>query len=421
VAKRVGLTLVERAYDALMPNPPGVADFAGVKRIALGLIDPHPEQPRRGALPEIPELAENVRRYGLLQPIVVAPPVAGRYQLIAGARRLAAFDYLLAQEHPGPDPVPVSLAQASPWAAIPAFVRDAGTLDRLLLALSENLARRDLSDADTVLAVRTLHDMHAWTATEIAARVGTSVGWISQVLGVARDPELADHVQAGRLSVAKAHEVRTAKDPALRAAGGRRGPGRRLKYLKPARSVVTAIRPARVRLDTGRVGSTGRRRAPRPRVPVPGRGGATPPGARGYRGPDGRRPRPGRRRPGTRPDRPAHRPPVDRALRGRPAGEPGDLRRRRHAAGDAGGSAPAGEPRARGAPRGSHRDVERPSGAPNVASAGRGAPGAAGPDRRLDFIEAGRRPGLLERHGRRAEARGLRQGVALVERAGRGR
>jgi ParB family chromosome partitioning protein len=214
----VGLTLVERAYDALMPNPPGVADFAGVKRIALGLIDPHPEQPRRGALPEIPELAENVRRYGLLQPIVVAPPVAGRYQLIAGARRLAAFDYLLAQEHPGPDPVPVSLAQASPWAAIPAFVRDAGTLDRLLLALSENLARRDLSDADTVLAVRTLHDMHAWTATEIAARVGTSVGWISQVLGVARDPELADHVQAGRLSVAKAHEVRTAKDPALRAA-----------------------------------------------------------------------------------------------------------------------------------------------------------------------------------------------------------
>jgi ParB family chromosome partitioning protein len=214
----VGLTLVERAYDALMPNPPGVADFAGVKRIALGLIDPHPEQPRRGELPEIPELAENVRRYGLLQPIVVAPPVGGRYQLIAGARRLAAFRHLLAQEQPGPDPAPVAHPQPSPWAAIPAFVRDAGTLDRLLLALSENLARRDLSDADTVLAVRTLHDMHAWTATEIAARVGTSVGWISQVLGVARDPELADHVQAGRLSVAKAHEVRTAKDPARRGA-----------------------------------------------------------------------------------------------------------------------------------------------------------------------------------------------------------
>jgi ParB-like chromosome segregation protein Spo0J len=201
-----------------MPNPPGVADFAGVKRIALGLIDPHPEQPRRGALPEIPELAENVRRYGLLQPIVVAPPVAGRYQLIAGARRLAAFKHLLAQEQPDPDPAPMALAQSSPWAAVPAFVRDAGTLDRLLLALSENLARHDLSDADTVLAVRTLHGMHAWTATEIAGRVGTSVGWISQVLGVARDPELADHVQAGRLSVAKAHEVRTAKDPALRAA-----------------------------------------------------------------------------------------------------------------------------------------------------------------------------------------------------------
>jgi ParB-like chromosome segregation protein Spo0J len=217
VAKRVGLTLVERAYDALMPNPPGVADFAGVKRIALDLIDPHPEQPRRGALPEIPELAENLRRHGLLQPIVVASPAAGRYQLIAGARRLAAFKHLLMQEQQGPAPLLAS-PSPSPWADIPAFVRDAGTLDRLLLALSENLARHDLSDADTVLAVRTLHEMHAWPATEIAARVGTSVGWISQVLGVARDPELADYVQAGRLTVAKAQEIRTAKTPALRAA-----------------------------------------------------------------------------------------------------------------------------------------------------------------------------------------------------------
>lgn len=208
MAKRVGLTLVQRAYDALMPNPPGVADFAGVKRIALTLIDPHPEQPRRGELPDLPELADNIRRYGLLQPIVVASPIAGRFQLIAGARRLAAFEYLLDHDSERP----------SQWADVPAFVRDADTLDRLLMALSENMARRDLSDADTVLAVRTLHDMHAWSATEIAGRVGTSVGWISQILGVARDPELADHVQTGRLSVAKAQEIRTAKTSAAREA-----------------------------------------------------------------------------------------------------------------------------------------------------------------------------------------------------------
>jgi ParB-like chromosome segregation protein Spo0J len=300
VAKRVGLTLVERAYDALMPNPPGVADFAGVKRIALGLIDPHPEQPRRGALPEIPELAENVRRYGLLQPIVVAPPVAGRYQLIAGARRLAAFEHLLAQEQPGPDPAPAPLAQASPWAAIPAFVRDAGTLDRLLLALSENLARRDLSDADTGLAVRTLHDMHAWTATEIAARVGTSVGWISQVLGVARDPELADHVQAGRLSVAKAHEVRTAKDPALRAAalavglrGGSQPAIRRakqsmaLRYLNPtppAAPPVDTVGPDGGLSTLSPPGQSSRQPDPPASASAPG--GSGPPAGAGRLGPE---------------------------------------------------------------------------------------------------------------------------------------
>jgi ParB-like chromosome segregation protein Spo0J len=209
----VGLTLVQRAYDTLMPNPPGVSDFVGVKRIDLALIQPHPEQPRRGALPDIPELAENIRRHGLLQPIVVASPVAGRYQLIAGARRLAAFEYLLDRDEDRDE-----TRRSSSWGDIPAFVRDAGTLDRLLMALSENLSRHDLSDADTVLAVRTLHDMHAWTATEIAARVGTSIGWVSQILGVANDQELADHVQRGRLTIAKAQEIRTAKTASARQA-----------------------------------------------------------------------------------------------------------------------------------------------------------------------------------------------------------
>jgi ParB/RepB/Spo0J family partition protein len=191
---------------------PGVEDLLEAKRIPLQAIDANPDQPRRGPLPDIPELAAHIAAYGLLQPIVVTTSVAGRYTLIAGARRLAAFRRLLAA-----DP------QHAGWATIPAIERETDTPDRVLLALAENLSRHNLSDADTITSLRVLRDLRGWTQAEIAHRLGTTKAWISQQFAVAADPVLSEHVQTGALSVAKAYEVHTAwspdaKDAALGAA-----------------------------------------------------------------------------------------------------------------------------------------------------------------------------------------------------------
>ena len=192
----------DQVWEQFVPAPTGVSRYTDAKRISLALIDPNPEQPRRGELPDIPVLAAHIKAHGLLQPIVVTASASapGRFVLIAGARRLAAFRLLFNEEQ----------ERASQWADIPAVERDADAMQRLLLALAENMSRHNLSDADALLALITLRDKYQWGPTEIARRVGTTPQWISQQFKVAADPTLAEYVDRGQLSIAKAQEIRTA-------------------------------------------------------------------------------------------------------------------------------------------------------------------------------------------------------------------
>jgi ParB family chromosome partitioning protein len=192
-------------WKRLFNDQVGVGDLLEGRRIALALIDENPDQPRRGELPEIDILAESIRRFGLLQPVVVSRRGDGRYQLIAGARRVAAFRHLLAtDDEPGR------------WIEIPAVERDVATEDRLVLALIENLSRHNLNDADTVTALRTLRDLRGWSGSEMARQLGVSPQWINQQFKVAGDPVLSEYVQRGQLTIAKAQEIRTARDERLR-------------------------------------------------------------------------------------------------------------------------------------------------------------------------------------------------------------
>lgn len=193
----------DETWQKLVRHRPGVEDLLDGKLVPVALIDPNPDQPRRGRLEGIEELAASIAEYGLLQPIVVAPPHSGRYTCIAGHRRLAAYRRLF-ETH----------LELGRWAAIPAIERDTAGEDRIVLALLENLSRQDLSDADVITGLRVLHDLRGWSQREIARRLGVSSGWIAQYFRVAGDADVSGHVQAGRLSVATAYEiVRAAGSP----------------------------------------------------------------------------------------------------------------------------------------------------------------------------------------------------------------
>src|SRR5439155_13495478 len=103
-----------------------------------GLV-PNPERPRRhsddGALGL---LADSIRRHGLLQPLV-ARRIAGRYELIAGERRLRA-------------------ALRAGLERVPVIGREARAEDRLELALIENVQRENLTPLEEAEAYRHLID-----------------------------------------------------------------------------------------------------------------------------------------------------------------------------------------------------------------------------------------------------------------------
>lgn len=154
--------------------------------LSVEKIDPNPFQPRNefaeGALND---LAQSIRRYGVLQPLVVTKKeaISGdgdmsvRYELIAGERRLRA-------------------SKIAGLSEVPAVIRSDITEDttRLELAVIENLEREDLNPIDRARAFKRLIDEFNMSHTEVAQRVSRSREYISNSLRLLTLPE--DMVQA---------------------------------------------------------------------------------------------------------------------------------------------------------------------------------------------------------------------------------
>ncbi|MCA1588280.1 MAG: ParB/RepB/Spo0J family partition protein, partial [Chloroflexi bacterium] len=170
-----------RGLDALIPS---ARDERGVLEVALDRIDRNPSQPR-AAFDEaqLGELAASIAVHGVLQPVVVRELADGRYELIAGERRLRA-------------------ARLAGLERIPAIVRDmddAGT--SLELALIENLQREDLNAIETARAYRELIDRLGLTHEAVARQVGKSRVAVSNSLRLLElAPETRDSILDGRIS-----------------------------------------------------------------------------------------------------------------------------------------------------------------------------------------------------------------------------
>ncbi|MFA5163170.1 MAG: ParB/RepB/Spo0J family partition protein [Patescibacteria group bacterium] len=122
-------------------------------RISPEKIDFNPYQPRQdfseGALND---LIDSIREHGIIQPLIVTKK-DGRYQLIAGERRLRSALSLALNE-------------------VPVIVREADEQKKLEIALIENLQRENLNPIETALAYRRLIDEFSINQEEVARRVG---------------------------------------------------------------------------------------------------------------------------------------------------------------------------------------------------------------------------------------------------------
>jgi ParB family transcriptional regulator, chromosome partitioning protein len=141
-------------------------------QIPVGSIQPNPRQPRREmAQTELEELAASIREHGIIQPLIVTrEEISERYTLIAGERRLRA-------------------AVMAGLASVPAIVRDASELQRLELALIENIQREDLSPIEAAEAYQNLAEEFGLSHDDIATQVGKSRVTVTNTIRLLKLPE----------------------------------------------------------------------------------------------------------------------------------------------------------------------------------------------------------------------------------------
>jgi ParB family transcriptional regulator, chromosome partitioning protein len=183
-----------RGLEALLPEHASASPAGVENSVAVSEIVPNPDQPRRHFDEEaLTSLAESIRRHGLLQPLVVRR-IAGRFELIAGERRLQA-------------------AKRANLESVPVIVRDARPEDRLELALIENLQRENLTPLEEAEAYRHLMDAYGLTQEEIAQRVGKSRPAITNTLRLLALPDAVKaQLEGGELSAGHARAVLSLED-----------------------------------------------------------------------------------------------------------------------------------------------------------------------------------------------------------------
>jgi ParB family chromosome partitioning protein len=177
-----------RGIEALI-TPVAAADNETPSQLSVKEIVPNKFQPRRVFDEEaLNELAQSIKQYGVLQPIVVRKTMTG-YELVAGERRWRA-------------------AQLAGLRMIPAVVRDYTDGEMTEIALIENLQRENLNPIEEALAFKMLMEEFGLTQEEVARKIGRSRSMIANVVRMLNlHPLIQDHVSRGTLSMGQARPL----------------------------------------------------------------------------------------------------------------------------------------------------------------------------------------------------------------------
>lgn len=143
-----------------------------IEKVAIDKLVPNKYQPRQEfETSAIEELAESIRAYGVLQPLIVTATDNG-YMIIAGERRWRA-------------------SKLAGLETVPAIVRSLRELEQLEIALIENVQRVDLSALDQATSIEYLHEQFGTSYSEIAKRLGKGNSTIVNIVRLLQLPDEA--------------------------------------------------------------------------------------------------------------------------------------------------------------------------------------------------------------------------------------
>ena len=166
-----------------------------LKTLKITDVEPNREQPRKQFKQEaLEELAESIKEYGIIQPIVVAEQ-EGYYSIIAGERRWRA-------------------AKLAGLEEIPAIIRENDEQKNREIALIENIQREDLNPYEKAVGIRNLMDKYGLTQEEVSKRIGKSRSAVSNTVRILNlAPDVLELVKEGKLSEGHCKALAAITDP----------------------------------------------------------------------------------------------------------------------------------------------------------------------------------------------------------------
>ncbi len=170
-----------------------------VLSILIDNIQPQVNQPRKSFDDEsLSELAASIKSQGILQPLLVEEYAPGKFSIIAGERRYRA-------------------AKLAGLTEVPVIVKNFTELQRIEVALIENIQREDLNAVDEAAAYYYLIQKSGFTQEEVAQKVGKKRSTITNSLRLLQLPDsMKDDIIAGNLTPGHARAILSLSNPSDR-------------------------------------------------------------------------------------------------------------------------------------------------------------------------------------------------------------
>ena len=204
----------------------GILDSPRVFFLPVDTIAPNPDQPRRTfSSQELQELAESIRSVGLLQPLSVRRAERG-WELVAGERRLRA-------------------AKLAGLSEVPCLVLQIDRQNSSLLALVENLQRKDLDFWEEALALEKLISTYQLSQEEAARRIGKSQSAVANKLRLLKLPaSVLERLRDAGATERHARALLALRDPALQVQAADAVAAQGLTVAQTEALVETLLHPA---------------------------------------------------------------------------------------------------------------------------------------------------------------------------------
>lgn len=168
-----------------------------ITEIPIDEIRSNPYQPRKTFNDEsLQELAESIKEYGIVQPVIVKKSIKG-YELIAGERRTKA-------------------SKLAGLEKIPAIIKDFNDQEMMEVALIENIQRENLNPIDEALAYENIINISNMTQEEFAKKFGKSRSHVTNMLGLLKLPQATKKlVEANKITMGHARALSKISDEEL--------------------------------------------------------------------------------------------------------------------------------------------------------------------------------------------------------------